>query len=866
MSYKNTSDSTTVNNSVKGVFFMLRSMIILLMTASPLFAAESLWPPITREARPWAYHWWMGSAVDEANLAWNFKQFQDAGLGGVHIVPIYGVKGYEDRYIPFMSPQWVEMMQCAVKEADKRDMGVDMSLGTGWPFGGAAVSQADGSMVFSLVEKDGKFEIATKPGGMVVKRAAPGGAGLILNSYSVGAMSNYLAWFEERFEGRKTPFPRAFYHDSYEYYTQNWSDDLLEVFAARRGYRLEDELTALAGRGDEDRIRRVKADYRKTVEEMHLDYIRLWVKWCQKHGAVTRNQAHGSPSNLLDTYAAADIPETEFFFKDRYPLSAKFSSSAAHVSGRNLVAAETGTWLDEHFHEKLGDLKMMFDTLFVSGINHIFYHGTTFSPQDAPWPGWLFYASTQMNPRNSIWRDAKYLNEYTARCQSVLQAGRPGNDILLYWPINDLWHNKDGMQIHLEVAHNPRWLRDQPIGELASFLWKNGYQFDYISDAQLLESKNAGTDIATQSGNRYRVILVPRCRYLPLETAQKLTALAKGGARVLFDGDVPSDVPGLHNFEQRRQTLKTVLEEGGFHSSITQDRQGTLANIGVRPETIVPQTGIKLIRREIETGTFYFLSNTNDAMEPSETLEPVDGWFTLGKFEANGVVLMDPMTGKTGKALRRVNPDTKEREFYLQLKPNGSMIVQICSDQLHPEGLSDWQYGKPSDEAPLALKAGWSVEFIEGGPELPAARTLDTLSSWTEWNDPLCVKFAGTARYSTTFDLPSSPGDKAFQLDLGQVCESVRVRINGVDLGCLFIYPYTIDLPRKELKTTGNVLELEVTNLSANRIRDMDINKVPWKIFHDANIVGTDYRPLDASKWPLVPSGLIGPVRIMNDE
>jgi len=104
---------------------------------------------------------------------------------------------------------------------------------------------------------------------------------------------------------------------------------------------------------------------------------------------------------------------------------------------------------------------------------------------------------------------------------------------------------------------------------------------------------------------------------------------------------------------------------------------------------------------------------------------------------------------------------------------------------------------------------------------------------------------------------------ETFRLDLGKVHESVRVRFNGVDLGCLFVYPYIVDLPPEMLKTTGNVLELEVTNLSANRVRDLDINQVPWKIFRDINIVGIDYRPLDASKWSVVPSGLIGPVRLL---
>ena len=85
---------------------------------------------------------------------------------------------------------------------------------------------------------------------------------------------------------------------------------------------------------------------------------------------ATRRTAR--PGNLLDLYAAADIPETEMFFKDRDILVSKFASSAAHVSGRKLVSAETGTWVAEHFTETLEDVKRNVDDLFLAGVNHVF--------------------------------------------------------------------------------------------------------------------------------------------------------------------------------------------------------------------------------------------------------------------------------------------------------------------------------------------------------------------------------------------------------------------------------------------------------------------------------------------------------------
>ena len=211
-------------------------------------------------------------------------------------------------------------------------------------------------------------------------------------------------------------------------------------FEKRRGYKLQTELPALFGTNADDHAARVKCDYRQTVSEIMAEQSEpAWIDWAHKNGFITIYQAHGTPGNWLDLYADADMPETEMFHNDRNMLISKFASSAAHVTGKPLVGAETGTWLKEHFTETLADVKYLADDMFLSGVNHIFYHGAAIRRTRRRWPGWLFYASTEMNPRNSIWRDVPALNEYVARCQSILQSGQPDNDILLYWPVADFW-------------------------------------------------------------------------------------------------------------------------------------------------------------------------------------------------------------------------------------------------------------------------------------------------------------------------------------------------------------------------------------------------------------------------------------------
>ena len=103
----------------------------------------------------------------------------------------------------------------------------------------------------------------------------------------------------------------------------------------------------------------------------------------------------------------------------------------------------------------------------------------------------------------------------------------------------------------------------------------------------------------------------------------------------------------------------------------------------------------------------------------------------------------------------------------------------------------------------------------------------------------------------------------SYGLALGDVREIARVRLNGRDLGVKFMPPYDFAIPTGVLGEKGNVLEVEVTNLGANRLRWNDLNGVDWKYFSDINMVGMDYKKLDASKWKPLPSGLLTPVWVM---
>lgn len=109
--------------------------------------------------------------------------------------------------------------------------------------------------------------------------------------------------------------------------------------------------------------------------------------------------------------------------------------------------------------------------------------------------------------------------------------------------------------------------------------------------------------------------------------------------------------------------------------------------------------------------------------------------------------------------------------------------------------------------------------------------------------------------------VPHIPADD-WILDLGDVRESARVRINGQDAGTAWAVPYQLKVG-KWLKPGDNKIEIEVTNLPANRIADMDRRGEKWRIFNEINVVNLQYKPVPYTDWQPLPSGLNGSVRLI---
>jgi len=909
------------------IYFVLLAITILFISACNGFKEiedESEVNP----AKPYTYWWWMGNAVDTATLAYNLEMMDNAGVGGAHIVPIYGVKGYEDEFLEYLSPKWVDMVKYTSRKAGELGMEIDMTLGTGWCYGGSWVEDRHGIMSARIDKIDnctGNMSVdltstepravdtvlcvlaelgngerldltsfvsdhkITVPGNISkatlyvlhmfgpmtnVKRAAPGAEGPMLNPLSVEAFNEYVKPYEDAFHNNLGDYISSIYHDSYEYYNAKWSPGLFAKFEDNRGYKLEEYLPELYDKGKTELSRRVIADYRQTVFELHREYITALKDWADKNDVTLRNQAHGSPTNWLDVYPIADIPETESFGSSPFKIPGfdrdsdyisvsnvpdmdvyKFASSAAHVTGRSLVSCETHTWLREHFRVALSHCKPELDKLFVSGINHVYYHGTAYSPKEESWPGWLFYASTNFAPSNSQYAHFSAQNKYIENCQGLLQSAGSDNEIVVYFPFQDILHNCNvERDILLTInVHNPQlWFYGSEFEKTLTELRDNGFCCDYISDLQLLNSDVEDGSLKT-TGNNYNTLVIPKCEYMPLETIEKLNGLAEAGVKIVFTEDLPVTYSG-YDPDQELRTLfedaRQKLVDSGFSNLeiISNEQLSPLLEQWGNKKEQLASYNLDFIRERNKEGCIYFISNLNSGKD-------IDEFIPIAS-ESNDYIFYDPITGKKGFA--RVSDEDGGKSALLQLKQGESIFLFTGAMK---SDLPDWEYtGRKKDE--MTISGSWRLEFLEGGPELPESVNLEELVSWTELSDTMASYFSGLARYSTDFRLDEYNEDNKYILVFDDVNESVMIRLNGSEVITLFSHPFEADISGY-LKERKNHIELEVANLSANRVRYLDDHNVEWRKFYNINFASISYSGFDASRWEPVESGLIGDVSVV---
>jgi hypothetical protein len=435
--------------------------------------------------------WWFGPSVTRQELERELVAMADAGVGGVEVAYVYPLATATTE---FGSDAFLADLCFAAERARELGLRFDLTLGSGWSFGGPHISTELAARQLhweqreigpeslqvpvlqpwpgddlvatyvgagSLQEQpesydrppivDGQVIIRAGKGprivllayarrtGQNVKRAAVGAEGSVLDHYSAAATQAHLrAVGDPMLDAMPAGLVGSVFCDSLEVYGSDWTPSLPSEFARRRGYDALPVLYLLTVDGPN--AVQLRTDYHRTLVELYeQNFVAVCQRWAARRGVPFRIQGYGSPPATISSYRFADLFEGEGWGWQRI-TETRWASSAAHIYERTLVSAEVWTWVHSpSFRATPLDLKGEAHEHLLNGVNQFVGHGWPYSPSDAPGLGWFFYAAGALDDRNPWWPAMPELTRYLTRLCWLLQQGEPAADIALYVPNGDLF-------------------------------------------------------------------------------------------------------------------------------------------------------------------------------------------------------------------------------------------------------------------------------------------------------------------------------------------------------------------------------------------------------------------------------------------
>lgn len=666
--------------------------------------------------------------------------------------------------------------------------------------------------------------------------ASPEATGLEVDKLDADAVrkyiNTYLDMYKDAAGGRMgTEGLGYMILDSYEAGHMNWTHNMPAEFAKRRGYKMTPWIPVLAGYvvNDLNQSEKFLWDFRKTIGEMiaenHYDVIG---EELHKRGMKRYTESHeGGRAYLadgMDVKRNSDIPMSAMWTPGslvggsdeevRSEADIREAASVANIYGKPFVAAESMTSIQNAFSWYPEKLKRTADLELASGLNRYVIHTSVHQPLDDKMPGFSLGPFGQYFGRQETWSGAgaKAWIDYLSRSSYMLQQGQNVADVLFYY----------GENTNITLVSSEK-LPDIP----------EGLEFDYVNASILVEDINAHNGkLVAPSGTTYNVLqLDESAKLMTLGVLKKIKQLQDAGVSVV--GAKPEASPSESDDSE---AFSKLAEEVG-------SKMTSYAQLNLDPDVLIANTEHKILfkHRNIGDGQeIYWLDNRS---ENPTTLQ--------ANFRINGKKpeLWNPITGsvsevsykiENGRTLVDLDLDSWETTFV------------VFADDTETQSHTVPKHG----ETQIAeLNGPWTIRFQEnrGAPD---QIVLDSLKSLTKHNNEGVKYFSGIATYSKDFTLPEMTKKGQLILDLGEVNNLAEVFLNGKSQGVVWKRPFKLTLNNSDLKPGENLMEIKVTNTWVNRLIG-DAQKKP-----EEKITFTTM-PFYQGNEPLLPSGLLGPVRLM---
>ncbi|MGC2399571.1 MAG: glycosyl hydrolase, partial [Acidobacteriaceae bacterium] len=808
------------------------------------------------DARPMMRWWWFGIAADKPEIRRELEQMKADGIGGAELAFVYpqvlddSTKGLVNE--PFLSAPMLDNVRYAANEARRLGLRLDVTLGSGWPYGGPAITLAEAAASLRIAElsvapnattlpavplAEGESVISISlvaggpghwkassdnvlaPGqttaftpvmaprtalvfiashtGQQVKRAAVGAEGWVLDPFSHEAVATHLhAVGEPLVKAFGATPPYAVFSDSLEAYGADWTPDLPAQFKRRRGYDLLPHLPELVAGGTAE-AEKVRHDWGQTLTELvNENYLAQINAWADARHTRFRSQTYGSPAVSLSSQRLVDLAEGEGPHWRAFS-TLRWATSANHLFRNNVTSAETFTWLHSPaFRAAPLDMKAEADLHFLIGVNQVIGHGWPYSPPQLGEPGWSLYAAAVFNDHNPWHPVMPDVTRYIRRVSFLLRQGEPANQVAVLLPTDDAWARFSPGKVSVTAE------MDQLITPaLMSAILSPGYNVDFI-DAAAIETV----------GIPYPILVVPATDRIPIKTLRAIERYVAGGGKAIAVGRVPSmDENG--NKPPELTALAGQIFDASRSTLVTDPSQlGDALYKAAAPDFQVDsaQEEIGFIRRKLQDADIYFVANT-----ANRSVSVQARFATTHKFGQR----WDADTGDVIAAGRNANS-----AIPLDLAPYESAVF-VFGDEALPATSA------PLPGAPIAdLSTGWTVEFRGMGKRISDNVPAD----WA--NDPATRFYSGEADYERSFTLSKLPAGAAYvEVEGGTpvdkpdvvkgpgmrawydppVREAAIVFLNGKRVGALWHPPYRLKVDGF-LKQGQNQIVIKVYNTAIN--------------------------------------------------
>src|ERR1700722_7107918 len=879
--------SILAGNKLLCVLCLLSALPLGILPAHPLAAQTAIASLKTHfenppdDTRPMMRWWWFGAAVEKPEILRELQQMKADGVGGAELAFVYPqvlddpAKGLVNE--PFLSSPMLENVAYAAREARTLGLRLDVTLGSGWPYGGPGTTLAeaaarlrvlelpaapgatslppfqlaDGETLLSISLVNGNPQnwqaassLQLEPGqeknfptntaprtalvfiaghtGQKVKRAAVGAEGWVLDPFSHQAVATHLyAVGEPLLKAFGSTPPYAVFSESLQAYGADWTADLPAEFRNLRGYDLLPHLPELVAGGTPE-AESVRHVWGKTLTELvDENYLTQINTWAIAHRTRFRSQTYGEPAVSLFSQRLVALPEGEGP-QWRGFSTLRWATSANHLLGNKVTSAETFTWLHSPaFRATPLDMKAEVDLHFLIGVNQVIGHGWPYSPPQVGEPGWSLYAAAVFNDHNPWHPVMPEVARYIQRTSFLLRQGEPANQVALLLPTDDAWASfspgKVSVTQEMERLISPA---------LMSAILSAGYNIDYID-----------ADAINNLGIHYPVLVIPPTTRILAETLASIQHYLAGGGKVIRVGGTPPGGGGAQHVADESSLGMAPHKSGAADFQLQSNNDE-----------------IGFIRRRLPYADIYFVANTSN--------HPVTAQAAFGTTYKFGQ-RWDAETGAAvplpSPAAISLNLAAYESAIFVFSGTPSRTLAPAAPDLLFADLSTDWKVtftsiGKTVTEPVLA---DWSIDpatrFYSGEAVYERDLKLDKL--------PFGATFL-EVKGGTQVTQPTARTDSGMRAGYDPpVRDAAIVTINGRRVGSLWHPPYRLPV-EGFLKPGQNHIVIKVYNTAINA----------W-----AALPPHDYQPLiakygdrfqmqDLDQVEPVPSGLAGTIRLLTQE